>query len=113
MAIMMFCSTFGGALFLSLADTVLTNSLHTEIPVYAPGVNAAAVIAAGATGARNVVSPAELPGILMAYAKSINRVFYLPVGAAAGCFIFGWGLGWKDIRKKKDPAKATTPAEKV
>lgn len=81
MAIMMFCSTFGGALFLSLADTVLTNSLHTEIPVYAPGVNAAAVIAAGATGARNVVSPAELPGILM----HTPRV-------SIGCSICRWEL---------------------
>jgi hypothetical protein len=96
----MFSQTFGGAIFLSFADTIFTNSLKSELPQYAPSVNPEVVIAAGATAIRNVVAKNELAGVLVAYGKSVDRVFYLTAGAAVGCFCFAWGMGWKDIRKK-------------
>ena len=43
---------------------------------------------------------------LVAYAKSVDRVFYLTAGAAVGCFVFGWSMGFKDIRKKNQVSKA-------
>jgi hypothetical protein len=102
----MFSQTFGGALFLSFADTIFTNSLKTLVPQYAPSVNPEAVIAAGATGFRGTISGSDLVQVLIAYAKSVDRVFYLTTGAAGGCFIFAWGMGWKDIRRKKEVSKA-------
>ena len=59
------------------------------------------MIAAGATAIRTAIAADNVPGVLLAYSKSVDRVFYLAVGAAVGCFIFAWGMGWKDIRKKK------------
>ena len=105
MSILVFCQTFGGAVFLTFAETVLTNSLQTQIPVYAPGVDPKTIIAAGATAVRSVASADQLPGILEAYAKSLDRVFYLTVGGAFGIFIFAWGMKWTDVRKKKVPTK--------
>jgi hypothetical protein len=101
MSLIMFSQTFGGAIFLSFADTIFTNSLKSQLPQYAPSVNPEVVIAAGATAIRNVVAKNELAGVLVAYGKSVDRVFYLTAGAAVGCFCFAWGMGWKDIRKKK------------
>lgn len=107
MALAMFSSTLGGALFLSFSQTVLTNSIRALIPQYAPGVNAEAIIAAGATGIRDIgISPADLPGVLVAYSKSIDRVFYLCAGASVGVFLASFGMGWKDIRPKKEAAEA-------
>jgi len=101
MALVMFSQTFAGALFLSFADTIFTNSLTTLIPQYAPDVDPQVIINSGATGFRSIVSRADLPGILVAYAKSVDRVFYMTAGMSVGCFVFAFGMGWKDIRAKK------------
>ncbi|KAL9063634.1 MAG: hypothetical protein Q9157_008152 [Trypethelium eluteriae] len=106
MALVVFSQSFCGALFLSLCEVIFTNSLKTLIPEYAPSVDPQTIISAGATGFRANVGAADLPNLLVAYAKSVDRVFYLTAGAAVGCFVFGWGMGWKDIRKKKDVSKA-------
>jgi hypothetical protein len=102
MSLLSFSQAFGGAVFLALGDTIFTNSLSTTIPIYAPGVNPQAVIAAGATDIRGVVSnPSLLAGVLVAYSKSVDRVMYLAVGCACATFLCAWGMGWQDIRKKE------------
>jgi hypothetical protein len=101
MSLIMFSQTFGGAVFLSLAETIFSNSLRSELPRYAPSINPEVVIAAGATAIWDAVTKNELAGVLIAYSKSVDRVFYLAAGAAVGCFCFAWGMGRKDIRKKK------------
>lgn len=106
MALLMFSQTFGGALFLSFSDTIFTNSLKALIPTYAPSIDAKSVINAGANGFRSLVSSNNLGNVLVAYAKSVNRVFYLTASAGFCCFVFAWGMGWKDIRKKKEVSKA-------
>jgi len=106
MALIMFSQSFVGALFLSFSDTIFTNSLKTLVPKYAPSVDPQTVINAGATGFRTVVDGVQLKGVLVAYAKSLDRVFYLTVGAAVGSFLFGWFMGFKDITKKEQVSKA-------
>ncbi len=106
MALIMFSQTFGGAMFLSFSDTIFTNSLKTLIPVYASSVDPKAVITAGATGFRRTISGTNLANVLVAYAMSVDRVFYLTAGAGVGCFVFAWGMGWKDIRTKQPVSKA-------
>lgn len=103
MSLLSFSQTFGGAVFLTLGDTVFTNSLGTAIRTDAPGtVDPAAIVAAGATRIRQVVTdPTQLAGVLAAYSTSVDRVFYLTVGCACACFCCLWGMGWKDIRKKE------------
>ena len=107
MALVTFSQSFGSAVFLSLAETIFSNSFADLISEYAPLVDGQAVIDAGATGFRNKVSGADLAGVLTAYAKSIDRVFYLAAGAGVGCFVFAWGMGWKSLKaKKKETSKA-------
>ncbi|KAF3054874.1 putative HC-toxin efflux carrier TOXA [Daldinia childiae] len=106
MAFLMFSQNFGGALFLSFAETIFSNSLKTLIPEYAPSVDPETIINAGATGFRSIISSAEIANVLVAYSKSIDRVFYMTAGMGVLCFVFSWGTGWKDIRKKNEVSKA-------
>ncbi|TVY62266.1 Efflux pump mlcE [Lachnellula suecica] len=105
MALVTFGQSFGAALFLSLGETIYSNSFGTLISKYAPSVNVQAVLDAGATEFRNFTSGVDLEGVLTAYAQSIDRIFYMSAGLAAGCFVFSWGMGWKDLRKKKETLK--------
>ena len=101
MALIELSQTFGGTLFLSFSDEIFTNDLKSLRHTYTSAVDPKAVIAAGVTGYRRIISGKDLADVLVAYAKSADRVFYLTAGAGVGCFVFPWGMGWKSIRKKK------------
>jgi hypothetical protein len=101
MSLFSFCQTFGGALFLTFAQTIFSHSLVDGLQKYAPTVDASAVIAAGASAIRQVVKPDEVEGVLEAYNLGINHNFYLAAGTAAATFVFCWGMGWHSIKKKK------------
>ncbi|KAJ5364122.1 uncharacterized protein N7496_009835 [Penicillium cataractarum] len=105
MSILMFIQTLSGAVFLTFADVIFSTGLKDLIPKYAPNVSSQVVIAAGATGIRDVVSTQNLPGVLKAYAKSVDHVFYMVAAMGVWGLIFSFGMGWKDIRKKKPAAE--------
>lgn len=109
LAMMMFLQGLMGSILINIANTVFDNSLLSEIRSKAPGVNAEAVLAAGATAFRQVVSPEQLPSVLEAYAISFDRVFYLVIGLTGAMFITSCGLGWHDVREKKLKTDAVAP----
>jgi hypothetical protein len=97
----MFIQTLSGAVFLTFADVIFSTGLKALIPKDAPNVNPSVVIAAGATGIRDAVASENLPGVLKAYSKSVDRVFYLSAALGVVCMVFAFGMGWKDVRRKK------------
>jgi len=110
-SLIMFSGMLWGALLLSFSATIFTQSLRQLIPQQDPGANAGAIVEAGATGFRNILDPSEIGGILVAYAKSIDRVFYLITALTAVSFFLAFGLGFKDIREKKAPAEKEAASE--
>ncbi|KAI9034972.1 MDR family MFS transporter [Aspergillus affinis] len=99
MATLTFFQTFGGAIFLAIAEVIFAEGLREKIPQFAPTVNAETVIEAGATGFRDIVTGSQLGGVLLAYAKSIGEIFYMQIGLGVVALIVAFGIGWKDIRK--------------
>ncbi|KAA8642494.1 uncharacterized protein ATNIH1004_011439 [Aspergillus tanneri] len=87
-------------------DSKHLQGLRTLVPEYAPNIIAETVIAGGATDLNAAVPAVDLPGVLIAYSKSTNRVIYLAVGAACACFAFSWSMSWKDIRAKNKTSPA-------
>ncbi|KAH1497862.1 hypothetical protein KXX42_002013 [Aspergillus fumigatus] len=102
MAILTFSQTIGAAIFLAAAEVIFSHGLRSTIPKYAPTVDSERVIAAGATGFRRIVSEASLPGVLIAYSKSIGHVFYLIAALSVLQFFLAWGMGWKNVSKPKE-----------
>ncbi|KAJ5114045.1 hypothetical protein N7456_002579 [Penicillium angulare] len=105
MAMMTCAQTFGGSIFLAVAEVIFAQGLRRKIPEYAPSVNAEAVIQAGATRFREVVSAQDLPAVLLAYAKSIDQVFYLNTALSCAQFVFAWGVGWRSVKKGREEEK--------
>ncbi|KAI0173481.1 MFS general substrate transporter [Hypoxylon sp. FL1284] len=99
-AFAIFSQNLGPAITLTLMNVIFSSSLQSQFRQQAPQVDAAAIIHAGSTGFRSIVSPEELPAVLDAYANSIDRVFYLVAALAAACGVALWGMGWHDLRKK-------------
>jgi hypothetical protein len=101
MSLVIFSQTFGGALFLSFAETVFTNGLVKALSTFAPEVNAEIVINAGATAVSSAVPQSSIAGVLLAYNQAISYVFYLATGAAVATFACCWGMSWKSVKKAK------------
>ncbi|KJK79855.1 hypothetical protein H634G_04094 [Metarhizium anisopliae BRIP 53293] len=100
MALVIFAQSLGPAIVLTLCNVIFVSSLASQLQDNAPLENAQAVIRAGATGFRTIVQSDNLPGVLAAYANSIDRVFYLVAAVASACALVLWGMGWHDLRKK-------------
>ncbi|KAI1443176.1 MFS general substrate transporter [Annulohypoxylon stygium] len=93
MSTLVFIQNFGAAVIVALGQTILSNSLVTLLPEYAPGVDPALVINAG---------PERLPGALLSYSKALQRVWYFAAGIAVPPFLAGWCFTWENIRKKSN-----------
>lgn len=99
--LVVFSQYLGGAVFLSVDEIIFSNSLKHFLPIYAPGVDYEVIVAAGASGFRKVLPPAAIPGVVMAYSKSVNRVLYLGAGAAGLSLLFALGMSFKKIQVSK------------
>ncbi|KAI2602756.1 major facilitator superfamily domain-containing protein [Hypoxylon sp. NC1633] len=111
MAFIVFTQSLGPAIVLSLCQLIFIESLKSQIPQHAPLADMAAIIQAGATRFRAVVRDGDLDGVLIAYANSIDRVFYLVSAMAATSIIVLWGMGWKDLRKKDEKRESTLASD--
>jgi hypothetical protein len=64
-------------------------------------VDPAVIIGAGAAHVREVTSPQQLPGVLLAYNKAITTAFILPIATAALAALASLGMEWKSVKGKK------------
>ena len=108
MSLLTFTQSLGTSIFLSISNTILDQSLRAQL-----GSQAEQVIAVGATEFRDVVSPQNLPAVVNAYSRSVDRVFYLAAAAGAMSVVTSQGMGWVDVRKRKKEPVASLTEEKV
>ena len=109
---MVFSQNFGGAVMVSLSQTIFSNSIHNDIPRYAPSVDPEAVIAAGSTRMRDLVTDSvELKGVLKAYSVAIDRIFYLCAGISVVSLVLSYWMGWIDVRGQKGNESTTSLKE--
>ena len=106
-SLLMFAVSISTSVFIVVANTVFVGSLRSTVPVYAPGVDVEAIIVAGATGFRDVVSKNQLSSVIDAYSESLDKVFYISVACALVAFFLSFGLGWVDIRKNSKGPKVS------
>lgn len=100
MAVLTTGQSFGGSIFLAVAQVIFAQALKTNLPQAASDVNADLLINAGATGFRDLVPAKDLQAVLKVYSQSIGDVFYLNVGLSIVQLVFAFGVGWKNVSKK-------------
>ncbi|KAK6535356.1 hypothetical protein TWF694_001818 [Orbilia ellipsospora] len=100
-ALAIFFNSLGGAISISIAQNIFTNTLLKELPKYAPNVNPQVVIMAGATALRTFVSPENLLGVIQAYNTAIVTAFILPIAVGGIAFLCSLGMEMKSVKGKK------------
>jgi hypothetical protein len=100
-SIAVFFQFLGGSIFLAIGENILVSRLTDALALYAPDVNAAAVIGAGAAGLRGVVgtSGTDLENCIEAYNVAITATFYLCAAGAAVAFLAAFGMEWRSVKR--------------
>jgi hypothetical protein len=86
--------------FLAISQSLLSNGLVTEIQKRVSNLDPATIVAAGATGIRNIVSPQELPLVLDAYNMAVRNVFIMGVVLGGSSFLAACAFEFKSIKGK-------------
>lgn len=103
-AILIFAQTFGGALFISVAQNIFNNRLAANLVRQVPTIDPTIVINTGATELSKVITatnPSALPLILEAYNNALDQTYYVSVAMASLAIFGAAGLEWKSVKGKK------------
>lgn len=100
-AIAIFFNTLGGAISVSIAQNIFSNTLVKELPKLAPGINVQQAVGAGAAYFRRVVPPELLDGAIEAYNRAVTTAFILPIAVAELAFLASLAMEWKSVKGKK------------
>lgn len=95
---------------LAAAQALFVNLLKNALHTFAPHLDAASIIAAGATSFDSVVPPESRPAVLKAYNQAITHTFYLAVGLTGMALTTSLGLGTLKIGPKKE-ASTESPSK--
>ncbi|CAJ2500196.1 Uu.00g030490.m01.CDS01 [Anthostomella pinea] len=103
--------SLGGAMFISVGNSVFQNRLQAlAAGADMPGLDVRAVVEAGATAFRKVVTPEQLPLVLDLYDKALHSVFYVAIPLGGLAFLSCCFLEWRSV---KPPPKPSEGAEKA
>jgi len=94
-------NSLGGAIAISIAQNIFTNGLTANLPKDAPGVDPQIVIGAGAAYLRKVITPEQLPGVLLAYMAGLKQAFIISIACGAIGTICACFVEWKSVKGKK------------
>ncbi|CAN8097747.1 unnamed protein product [Discula destructiva] len=96
-AIILFFQTVGGAFLVSASQSAFVNILIKTLPFSAPTVDPFVLVATGATEIRNVFTPEQVPGILVAYMHGLKISFAIAVAATGLALVIGLFSKWKRL----------------
>jgi EmrB/QacA subfamily drug resistance transporter len=99
-ALTMFMQTFGGAMFISVAQNVFDNTLLKGIRTDAPKVNADIILHIGATDLRQAFPAALIHGIQVAYNKALTQTWYIAVAMACLTVFATLTVEWRSVKGK-------------
>jgi hypothetical protein len=100
-ALTIFFNSLGGALSISIAQNIFSNTLVQRLVADVPGVNPAVVVGAGATHIADVVPPALLSAVLVAYNAAISKAFVVPIAVGGIAFLCSLCMEWRSVKGKK------------
>lgn len=103
-ALVMFMQIMGGSLFVSVGSNVFGNKLAEYVAEYAPGLDIAVVVGAGATSIQTTIRdqyPQDADGVTLAYNNALMQTFLVAVALAAVSIVGSGFMEWRSVKGKK------------
>ena len=106
--ILAFAQAFGGTVFVSVAQTVLSNTLTSQLAEALPGFDTSTISSTGATDIRNLVPMDKLPLVLKSYNAGIDNVFYCALAASCLALVASFFVEWMSVRSDGEAPGSST-----
>ena len=100
-SVMMFTQTLGGALMISVAQNIFTNSLLKNLAAGVPNVDPRIVLSTGATSLAKAIGTKDLAQVLLAYNGAIMQTWYVSVAMSSLTILGSLAMEWKSVKGKK------------
>ena len=100
-AMAMFAQTFGGALFVSVAQNVFNNRLIEQLRADVRDVDPRIILSVGATSLRDRIAPNVLPRVQEAYNSALTETWYIAVAMVCLSAIGAVFVEWKSVKGMK------------
>lgn len=100
-AVVVFTQTLGGSLFVSVSQNVFSNKLVEYVGDYAPGLDPATVLSAGATSIQKIIPAEFLSGVTLAYNDALMQTFLVSAALAATTVVGSGFMEWRSVKGKK------------
>lgn len=101
LTVIAFAQFLSGTIFVSICQTILANTLASELSRNLPGFDASAIALTGATQIRELVLAKDLPIVLAAYNAGINNIFYCALATSCMAFVAAFFMEWKSVKSTK------------
>ncbi|KAI0473596.1 putative efflux pump [Xylariaceae sp. FL0804] len=98
-ATMTFMQALGGAIFVSVGQTVFTNKLVDSLASKFPSINPSAILTGGATDFISSLPPAVRAAVLLDYNDAITSTFKVAASLAAFTVLGSALVEWKNMKK--------------
>ncbi|KAJ3770649.1 putative major facilitator superfamily transporter [Lentinula raphanica] len=111
-SLVMLSTSLGGAVALSISQSIFNNDLLKELTKYAPSIDPDIVLNSGATQFSDLVPADALSGVLQAYSKAIDTVLIPPIAFAGLSLVLALGIERLNVKARKQSANVTAESEK-
>jgi hypothetical protein len=105
-ALVIFSRCLGSAIGLSLAENLFLSALKDNLS-HITGINATAILDAGAADFATVVAPAALESVKGAFNSAVMKVFLLPIAAGAVSLVLSFGMERLRMVDEEVPGQTT------
>ncbi|RJE20953.1 hypothetical protein PHISCL_06717 [Aspergillus sclerotialis] len=102
-AILLFFQTLGGAIFVSVAQSIFTNSLIVNLLSSSPNYHASDIISVGADDLRAHFFGTQLRDILDAYMAGLRATWILGIACAGAALLSSFGSKVRNMRQQITP----------
>ncbi|KAH9995350.1 putative efflux pump [Xylariaceae sp. FL0662B] len=99
-SVLVFVQTIGGALFVSVAQSVFAKRLGEQLAANVPGLDPRVVLGAGATNLRGSVPPEFVPGVVLSYSNALTATFLVGTGLATFTVFGSAAIEWRSVKGK-------------
>lgn len=113
-AITFFAQQLGGAIFVSVGQTILSGVLVSQLS-HISGLDANMIVTTGATELHRLVPEQFMETVVYAYNNACTRIFFAAMALSFAQLVCAFGVEWRSIRKVKQdvPSEETTKAESI
>lgn len=109
-AAVMFFQTLGGALFIAVAQSLFQNGLINGVRMFAPSVDPARIVEAGATEMRHVLEDLgqldQVRNVILAFLNGLTDTYRLSLALFCVAFVVSCCFEWKSVKKAGGNAEA-------